>query len=110
MKAVTKQSSIKEKSVTHEDDEDMTYSLIEKIAMDIGKETVAYIEVMYPEAIQATSSTFKLSVRNHIYNEIMDAIDTRDENKVIERLERRKIHRRKWLKTYRDIRRKKNKK
>lgn len=40
--------------------------LVREIAMDIGKEIVAYVEVMYPAAITATSSTFKLSLRNAI--------------------------------------------
>ena len=77
--------------------------LIKQIAMDIGKETVAYVEVMYPKAITATSSTFKLALRNHIYNEIMAAIDVTDglEN----RLEKRQRFRRRWVKTYRDLRR-----
>lgn len=44
--------------------------LIKEVATDIGKELVAYIEVMYPQAIAATSSTFKLSMRNHIHNDI----------------------------------------
>ncbi len=78
--------------------------LIKQIAMDIGKETVAYIEVMYPQAVVATSSTFKLSVRNHIYNEIMAAIAVTDEGSVIARLDRRKRFRRQWVKAYRDIR------
>lgn len=53
---------------------DADRELIKEIAMDIGKELVAYIEVMYPEAIKATSSTFKLSMRNHVYNDIMAAL------------------------------------
>jgi len=76
--------------------------LIEKIAMDIGKETVAYVEVMYPQAIAATSSTFKLSLRNHIYNEIIAAIEVTDA--LEERLKRREKFRRWWVKQYRDIR------
>lgn len=72
--------------------------------MDIGKGTVAYIEVMYPQAIASTSSTFRLAVRNHIYNEIMDAIKVNDEGAVAARLKQRKSDRRKWLKTYRDLR------
>ncbi len=79
--------------------------LIKQIAMDIGKETVAYIEVMYPQAIAETSSTFKLAVRNHIFNEIMAAISVTDEGEVIARLDRRKTFRRQWLKTYRNLRR-----
>jgi hypothetical protein len=42
--------------------------------MDIGQELVAYIEVMYPQAIRATNSGFKLSIRNHTYNQIMAAM------------------------------------
>ena len=80
--------------------------LVKAIAMDIGKETVAYIEVMYPEAIAATSSTFKLSVRNHIYNQIMDAIEVNDEGQVIARLQDRKKFRRWWTGVYRKIRKK----
>lgn len=80
--------------------------LVKQIAMDIGKETVAYVEVMYPEAIKATSSTFKLSLRNHIYNEIMAAIEVNDEGKVIARLKDRKSFRRWWTAAYRKIRNK----
>ena len=76
------------------------------IAMDIGKETVAYVEVMYPDAIKATSSTFKLSLRNHIYNEIMAAIEVNDEGNVIARLQDRKKFRRWWTAAYRKIRNK----
>lgn len=79
--------------------------LIKEIAMDIGKDTVAYIEVMYPKAIEATSSTFKLSVRNHIYNQIMAAIEVTDEGQVVARLRDRKKFRREWVGTYRKIRR-----
>jgi hypothetical protein len=82
----------------------MDRDLIKEIAMDIGKDLVAYIEVMYPQAITATSSTFKPSVRNHVFNGIMAALETTDANKMRERLEERKRHRRKWLKGYRDLR------
>lgn len=78
--------------------------LVKAIAMDIGKDTVAYIEVMYPRAIEATSSTFKLSIRNHIYNEIMAAIKVNDEGQVIARLKDRKAFRRWWVGVHRKIR------
>lgn len=74
--------------------------------MDIGKDTVAYIEVMYPDAVAATSSTFKLSVRNHIYNQIMAAVQINDEGEIVDRLKQRKTDRRRWVKQYRDIRKK----
>lgn len=80
--------------------------LVKAIAMDIGKETVAYVEIMYPKAIDATSSTFKLSLRNHIYNEIMAAIKVTDEGKVVARLADRKSFRRWWTAAYRKIRNK----
>jgi hypothetical protein len=80
--------------------------LVEAIAMDIGKDTVAYIEVMYPKAIKATSSTFKLSVRNHIYNQIMAAIEVNDEGQIRARLEDRKKFRRWWVAVYRKVRKK----
>lgn len=78
--------------------------LVKAIAMDIGKETVAYVEVMYPEAIKATSSTFKLSLRNHIYNQIMAAIEVNDEGQITARLKDRKKFRREWTAAYRKIR------
>lgn len=78
--------------------------LIKEIAMDIGKEVVAYIEVMYPQAIEATSSTFKLSVRNCIHNQIMAALEVTEEGAIRARLQDRKKFRREWLATYRKIR------
>ena len=78
--------------------------LIKAIAMDIGKEVAAYVQVMYPEAIDAASSTFKLSLRNSIYNEIMAAIDVNDAGQITARLETRKRFRRQWLAAWRKIR------
>lgn len=78
--------------------------LVRSIAMDIGKDVVAYIEVMYPKAIEATSSSFKLSVRNHIHNQVMEAIKLRDAESVAAWLATRKKHRREWLACYRRIR------
>lgn len=78
--------------------------LVKQIAMDIGKSTVAYIEVQYPKAIEATSSTFKLSVRNHIYNQIMAAIDVTDEGQIKARLQANKKWRREWTAAWRKIR------
>lgn len=80
--------------------------LIKEIAMDIGKDVVAYVEVQYPKAIEATSSTFKLSLRNCIYNEIMAAIEVSDEGKVKARLRDRKQFRRRWTAAWRKIREK----
>lgn len=79
--------------------------LVKAIAMDIGKEVVAYIEVQYPEAIEAASSTFKLSVRNCIYNQIMAAIEVNDAGQIAARLDTRKKFRRQWTAAWRKIRR-----
>ena len=78
--------------------------LIKTIAMDIGKEVVAYIEIMYPQAVEATSSTFKLAVRNCIYNEIMASIDVNDAGNIEARLRDRKKFRREWTGVYRRMR------
>jgi hypothetical protein len=78
--------------------------LVKAIAMDIGKEVVAYIEVQYPKAIEATPSTFKLSIRNCIYNQIMAAIEINDAGQIAARLETRKKWRREWTAAYRKIR------
>lgn len=78
--------------------------LVKAIAMDIGKETVAYVEVMYPAAMAATNSGFKLSLRNHIYNEIMAAIEVNEEGKITARLKDRKKFRAWWTAAYRKIR------
>lgn len=78
--------------------------LIKAIAMDIGKEVAAYIEVQYPEAVKATSSTFLLSVRNSIHNQIMAAIEVNDAGEIAVRLERRKKHRREWKAAWKKIR------
>lgn len=68
--------------------------LVKEMAMDIGKEVAAYIERMYPKAVEATSSTFLLSVRNSIYNEIIAAIGTSDADEIAARLADRKVARR----------------
>jgi hypothetical protein len=73
--------------------DDPSRALVKGIAMDIGKEVAAYIERMYPQAVSATSSTFLLSVRNSIYNEIIDALGVTDEAKILARLARRKKER-----------------
>jgi len=81
------------KRVAPPDDPDV--ALIKGVAMDIGKEVVAYVERMYPQAVSATSSTFKLSLRNCIFNEIIAAMRVTDPDEILARLERRRKERRK---------------
>lgn len=87
---------------------DPTKALIRAIAMDIGKEVVHRIETMYPAAIAACFSTFKLSVRNTVHNEIMAAMEVNDEGKIIARLQDRAKFRRKINAMYKKIRSSKN--
>jgi hypothetical protein len=84
------------------DDPDL--ALIKGVAMDIGKEVVAYVEVMYPQAIEHTSSTFALALRNTIYNEIIEAMKVTDREEVLARLDARKTHRRVWKAQWKTLR------
>ena len=79
---------------------DPVRALIKAIAMDIGKEVVHHVEVMYPAAVTATPSTFKLSVRNHVYNEIMAAIAVTDEGQIVTRMADRKKFRRRMKRAF----------
>jgi len=72
--------------------DDPARALVKGVALDIGKEVVAYIEYMYPQAIAATSSTFKIAIRNKIYNEIIAALEVTDEAEILARL----VDRKKW--------------
>jgi hypothetical protein len=78
--------------------------VIKEIALDIGKEVASHIEVMYPKAVEATSKTMLLSVRNCVYNEIMAALEDIDEAAILRRLEERKRFRRQHRATYRKLR------
>lgn len=73
-----------------------TEEAIRRIAMDVGKDLVEYIEHMYPEmtkAVQSWRST-RLSLRNHVYNNIMAMVDAADKGRDAETIARRDDHRR----------------
>jgi len=53
-----------------------TRDMIKAIASDIGKQVAHHIEIQYPDAVKAASSTFLTSVRGCVHNEIMAAIDS----------------------------------
>lgn len=76
--------------------DDPRKALIKAIALDIGKDTVAYVEYMYPQAVSATPSTFRMSLRNYIFNQIMAALEVTDEDKILKRLQVRAKHRREF--------------
>lgn len=65
---------------------------------------MAYVERMYPQAVSATPSTFKLSLRNCIYNEIIAALEMTDETEILKRLEDRRKARRALKKQWAIIR------
>ena len=92
-------------------------TLLEEIAMDIGKDTVVYVRVMYPGPMSVATSTFSIAIRNHIYNQIMAAfqigeggeiipqfVTTDEKGDVVNRLTERKAWRRQWLAQWRRIR------
>lgn len=64
--------------------------LIKEIARDIGDAAVVHVETMYPAAVEATPSTFKISLRNCIFNEILAAVDVNDAGQVVARIRDRK--------------------
>ena len=85
--------------------QDADRALISEVAMDIGKEVVAHIEVMYPAMFEAVASSAKTSIRNCVHNQIMAALDTVDADEIRARLDRRKAQRRSCLNTMRAARR-----
>lgn len=91
----------------HEPEQGISRDLIKEIGAQIGRDIAAYVEVMYPEAIKATSSTFKLSLRNSIHNAIVSIADLHDEASIRKRLADNEAFRKEWLAQWRKIRRKK---
>lgn len=80
------------------------------IAMDCGKEMVAYLEVMYPDVFERMNSGCRLSIRNHIHNDIIAALEIVGTENHLERLKERARFRREWLATYRNLPSRKRKK
>lgn len=96
----------REQPDNRKDDGPLPRDVVKRIAEDIGKDTAAYISVMYPEAAKACSSTFMMSLRNHIYNQIMAAVEVNDVSEITKRLDERARWRKSWLAQWRRIRRK----
>lgn len=86
------------------DSQQLDRALISEIAMDVGKELVAYLEVQYPDVFKAMNSGCKLSIRNHVHNDIMAAVETVNAEDIKLRLARRRKERRDWLRRWRRIR------
>lgn len=89
---------------------DQRKAVISAIAMDCGKEMVAYLEVMYPDVFERMNSGCRLSIRNHIHNDFMAAMEVGSAENHLERLKERARFRREWLATYRNLPSRKRKK
>ena len=85
-------------------------AMISAVAMDVGKEMIAYLEVMYPDVYECMNSGCKLAIRNHIHNDIVSLMEVGSVENHLQRLKERAEFRRKWLATYRAIRANKPKK
>jgi hypothetical protein len=81
--------------------------LIKSMAEDIGKSLCAYVEVMFPEIWHGSKQGFKISLRNHVYNDIMSIAELHDATAIRNRLAANAEHRKKWVGGYRKMRRKK---
>ncbi len=75
------------------------------IAEDIGREVAHHIDTMYPQAVEACPSTFLLSVRGCVHNQIMAVLDFKgDALSMAKRLAEREAFRRGMGKFYRNLR------
>lgn len=90
--------------------QDKAKALNSAIAMDCGKEMVAYLEVMYPDVFEKMNSGCRISIRNHIHNDIIAALEIQGAENHMERLQERARFRREWLATYRNLPSRKRKK
>ena len=78
--------------------------VVKDIAMDIGAAVRDYIEYMYPETVKAGKSSFLISLKHSIYNEIINALTETDEAKIHARLAERKAWRRRFKKEWKQRR------
>ena len=69
---------------------------VKAIAHDVGTDLVDYMERMYPEMVAACRSwkSAKISLRNHVYNDIMAAVRAADEGRDEKAIKDRQKHRR----------------
>lgn len=70
--------------------------LLRRIAMDVGKEIVAYIDHAYPEMYDGVLSpkSARLSIRNATYNAIMQAVKDADRGRSEAAISANDAHRR----------------
>lgn len=82
---------------------DKRKALATAVGMDMGKEMVAYLEVMYPDVFEKMNSGCRLSIRNHICNDFVAVMEIVGAENHLDRLKERAAFRRKWLATYRNL-------
>lgn len=87
--------------------EGISRKLVKEMAADVGKSLAAYVEVMFPEIWHRSKAGFKISLRNHVYNDIVSLADLHDEAAIRKRLADNEAHRKRWVGAYRKMRRKK---
>ncbi|GBQ85675.1 hypothetical protein AA14337_3135 [Acetobacter malorum DSM 14337] len=57
-----------------DDSDDSANHLTREVFLDLGKEVAHRIKMDFPEAVDACSSTFLLSVRNSLFNELISTL------------------------------------
>ena len=72
----------------------ISQDIVRQIADDIGKEVASHIETMYPKAVEGAGKNMLVSVRGCVVNNIMAALETTDEQEILQRLADRKKFRR----------------
>jgi hypothetical protein len=77
---------------------------IKRLAMDVGKEVVAYVEYMYPASLKAVNEqSMKLSLRNCVYNQIIEAMRIAESGDIDGNIAVRKAQRKKLKKMWQNI-------
>lgn len=75
--------------------------LIRKLAWEVSKNVIDHHKNVYKSIFDAAPSTFQISIRNSIYNQIQSAIKCRTDQEIIEWINSSEDHR----KTMRKIKR-----
>ena len=71
------------------------FDLIEKLAWEVSKNVIDHHKFVYSKIFAEAPSTFPISLRNSIYNEISSAIKCRTENDILEWIDKSEAHRKK---------------
>ncbi len=69
------------------------FNLIEKLAWEVSKNVIDHHKRVYSKVFAEAPSTFSISLRNSIYNEISSAIKCKTDNDILDWIERSEAHR-----------------